>query len=90
MPIRKLDNPQEAWNYEKESPCLDPDHNIPMHMVLEPGRYEHKCSKCGRITIFTVDGPSWLTIKESNDNNNINFSDLTVDSSNNIQGEKNE
>jgi hypothetical protein len=35
-------------------PCLSRDHNPPGHIVLEPGVYEHTCSRCGKKQRFTV------------------------------------
>lgn len=38
--------------------CTSPEHNPPMHIVLEPGRYEYVCPACGYKQIFTVPGVS--------------------------------
>jgi hypothetical protein len=35
-------------------PCLNPEHNPPSLIVLEPGTYEHICPSCGYRVIFTV------------------------------------
>lgn len=35
-------------------PCLSPGHEPPMHIVLEPGTYQHKCDACGKVKEFTV------------------------------------
>lgn len=35
-------------------PCLNPEHNPPAHIVLEPGVYEHTCPGCGHTVSFTV------------------------------------
>ena len=39
---------------ELEKPCLSPEHNPPMHIVLAPGVYEYECPSCGKIMKFTV------------------------------------
>jgi hypothetical protein len=61
MPLRRLPDPEEEDIYGpyKKPPCLSPEHKPPMHMVLEPGRYEWTCPKCGHKTIFVVTGPVW-------------------------------
>ena len=35
-------------------PCFSPAHDPPMHIVLEPGTYEHTCPVCGKTVTFTV------------------------------------
>jgi len=35
-------------------PCFHPGHNPPMHMVLEPGTYEHTCPSFGKKKVFKV------------------------------------
>lgn len=51
MPLKKIaDAPR---------PCAAPDHNPPMHIVLEPGTYQHTCSGCGHTVTFTVRGAVW-------------------------------
>lgn len=37
-----------------EPPCLCPEHNPPMHIVLAPGKYEYTCPSCGKVTIVNV------------------------------------
>jgi predicted RNA-binding Zn-ribbon protein involved in translation (DUF1610 family) len=49
MPLKKIDTPE---NMKKI--CLHPEHNPPMHIVLEPGKYEYTCPACGNKVIFTV------------------------------------
>lgn len=44
----------EGWEQEKF--CKHPEHNVPAHLYLKPGRYKHTCSGCGKETIFTVAG----------------------------------
>lgn len=34
--------------------CTNPGHNPPIHMVLDPGIYEHKCPGCGKIHKITI------------------------------------
>lgn len=35
-------------------PCFHTEHRPPMHIVLQPGTYEHICPGCGQTIIFTV------------------------------------
>jgi hypothetical protein len=56
MPTRKI-NPTESV---QPVPCFDADHNPPSMMVYEPGTYEHTCSGCKRVIIFTVNGFSYV------------------------------
>jgi hypothetical protein len=35
-------------------PCMSPEHNVPMHIVLEPGTYRYTCPACGHVTVFEV------------------------------------
>ena len=35
-------------------PCLDPEHNPPSNIVLEPGVYRNTCPSCGQSSTFTV------------------------------------
>ena len=48
MPIKKLD--------EEKLPCLNPEHNLPTHIYLEPGKYEWECPSCGDKIVFCVPG----------------------------------
>lgn len=58
MPTRKIaDLPGAGWSKKRkppEPPCRRPEHEPPMHMVYEPGIYEHECPGCGSKTMFTV------------------------------------
>lgn len=36
--------------------CTHPGHNVPSHVVLEPGTYEHQCPGCGEKVVFEVPG----------------------------------
>ena len=47
--LKKIDDGKWVKN-----PCLCPEHNPPMHIVLEPGTYEHTCPLCGHKITFTV------------------------------------
>ena len=38
----------------QEKICRNKEHNPPMHMVYEPGIYEHVCPACGERQIFIV------------------------------------
>jgi hypothetical protein len=35
-------------------PCLNPEHDPPMYIVLQPGTYEHTCPGCGEKIVFEV------------------------------------
>jgi len=34
--------------------CLHPEHMPPMHIVLDPGVYEHTCPGCGETKRFII------------------------------------
>lgn len=53
MTLRRLPDHEGEWLYEL-SPCRHPEHTPPSHVVLQPGRYEHRCPSCHRSTVFTV------------------------------------
>lgn len=55
MPIRRLPDPVPLVT----TPCFHPEHAPPMHIVLEPGTYEHTCPGCGAATVFVVNRPVW-------------------------------
>lgn len=40
-------------DYENKH-CLDPEHNPPTMIVLEPGLYEYTCPSCGHVTVVNV------------------------------------
>lgn len=46
MPLEKI--------RDHKPPCLNPEHNPPGNIVLEPGDYEHTCPSCGKKTEFSV------------------------------------
>lgn len=46
MPLEKISEPPKV--------CLDPEHNPPTNIVLEPGTYKYTCPSCGKVTVFTV------------------------------------
>lgn len=48
MPFIKHEKPK------KEEICLNPEHNPPSHIVLEPGKHTYQCPACGKITKFEV------------------------------------
>jgi hypothetical protein len=54
MPIRKL--PDDTLPFYAKPPCRHPDHDLPMHILLPPGSYEHSCSGRGNKFTFHVDG----------------------------------
>jgi hypothetical protein len=39
---------------DAKTPCLDPEHKPPSHIVLDPGTYEYSCPSCGETIVFTV------------------------------------
>ncbi len=49
MPFRKLTGP-DKWR----RPCLDPEHEVPGHIVLEPGVWEWTCPACGAKRVIVV------------------------------------
>ena len=34
--------------------CLNPSHNPPSHMYLEPGLYEYTCPSCGHTVTLNI------------------------------------
>jgi len=46
MPTKKI--------ADAPKPCLSLDHYPPSHMVYQPGTYQHTCSACGKVIVFTV------------------------------------
>lgn len=48
MTIKKI----ETWPKIKQR--LNPEHNPPTHICLEPGSYEHTCPGCGKTQQFTI------------------------------------
>lgn len=52
MPLERLTDDDKDWVDTK--PCLNKEHNPPMHIVLRPGTYRHTCPGCGRKQTFTV------------------------------------
>lgn len=50
MPIKKISSDPDMKRVE---PCRHPDHNVPSHIYLTPGTYEHTCPGCGKRTVFT-------------------------------------
>ena len=63
MPTRRLPETKEAgpWVHREEAPCFHPEHRPPAHQVFRPGRYEHTCPACGKVTFFTVNAPVYRT-----------------------------
>ena len=35
-------------------PCLHGEHEPPRNLLLLPGRYEHECPGCGKVSSFEV------------------------------------
>lgn len=48
MPLKKI------RSLPVDRPCLDPEHNPPTMIVLEPGEYEYECPRCGHKQRFIV------------------------------------
>lgn len=44
---------------DAKAPCMNSQHNPPMHVVLQPGTYEHTCPGCGSKTLFEV---PWVSL----------------------------
>ena len=40
-----------SWCFEQ---CRNPDHKPDLYVSRQPGFYEHKCSRCGMITVFRI------------------------------------
>lgn len=55
--IRKL--PEKTAEEEKMDKCFHPEHNPPMHIVLQPGEHTWKCPSCGKETTFIVPNIRW-------------------------------
>lgn len=51
MPTRKLSDTPRQY-------CRDPEHEVPSHMVLDNGLYEHECPGCGNKIRFVVNKPT--------------------------------
>lgn len=51
--FRKIDDKL----YIKE-PCRHPEHQPPMHIVLENGTYEYTCPGCGEVRTIVVNKPT--------------------------------
>jgi len=43
--------------WDSPRPCHHPEHNVPMHISLPNGRYEHTCPACGKVTQFAINNP---------------------------------
>jgi len=56
MPLEILpDLPEDKTVYKNEDiPCYHPEHDVPMHMYLAPGRYKWTCPGCGKVQYFEV------------------------------------
>lgn len=48
--FRKL---PKAEQWPKQT-CRHPEHDPPMHIVLEPGVYEYTCPGCGNVQTIVV------------------------------------
>lgn len=53
MTVRRIEDPYAKSPSEV---CKSPDHNVPSHLYLTPGTYEHTCDSCGLKKSFTVQG----------------------------------
>ena len=54
--LEKIDD-KNGWK-KVFSTCYHPEHNPPMHIVLENGTYKHTCPACGKVTVFIVNNPT--------------------------------
>lgn len=52
MPLRKIEDEPDNW--ERVHPCIHPEHDPPINLVLQPGKYEYTCPACGKKTVFVV------------------------------------
>lgn len=56
---------EDGEKYDPVRPCLHPEHNPPMHIVLGPGTYEWACPNCGRKQTVVVNrGARWMSAGE--------------------------
>jgi hypothetical protein len=59
MPFKKIEEP-DKWNPGPE-PCWHPEHNPPMHIVLEPGTYAYTCPGCGNTITLVIPPRPYLS-----------------------------
>ncbi len=53
MSFRRIDPPRTDQERAQRE-CLDPGHNPPSHIVLEPGAWEWECPACKRKCYLNV------------------------------------
>lgn len=65
MPFRRIEKPERhlSWEHRERDRCLDPSHNPPTHIVLEPGEWEYTCPSCGEVRHIRVEGPQWRIVR---------------------------
>lgn len=51
--ISELPEDTKLWTYQNPN-CLNPEHEPPRHINLEPGIYEHICPSCGNKIIVNI------------------------------------
>jgi len=50
--LEKLKNLEKIG--EPEPICLDPEHDPPGSIVLDPGKYKYTCPSCGKESVFEI------------------------------------
>lgn len=53
MPIERIGDGYND-NLFVDLPCNHPDHAIPTHVYMEPGKYKHTCAGCGKVTYIDI------------------------------------
>ncbi len=53
--LKKIEDSGTMW--KDEGFCSHPEHEPPMHIVLENGKYRHTCPGCGKVKEFVVRNP---------------------------------
>ncbi len=49
--LQKKRGDRSPWTLQHGKPCLHPEHNPPMHMVMEDGHI-HRCPACGNEVVI--------------------------------------
>lgn len=47
---------EHPWGKPLQEPCHHPEHEIPTHLMLQPGIYEHECPGCGLKLTYEMPG----------------------------------
>lgn len=66
MTIRFVPLPEKSWAGEhSEFPCMHPDHDPPMHIVVPSGMMMvHTCPSCGQVAYVTP-APSTMIVESA-------------------------